>query len=384
LQVDALGRPWAVAVIYQEVSGIVGGKAYCLEVAGELHDVPSPLQSTIVRLTWLKTGKPVHPAGVLADGPNLAAGGQFSFRDTWVAPAEADAARVALSVRWLQGGALVWHQATLRPASALPTRKVKIGTVYLVPHQSTPEKNLDLFCQQLDAAGKLQLDVVCLGEAITQVGTGRDAAQCAQPIPGPNTKRLGEAAARNHLWVVAGLAERDGAAVYNTAVLLDRSGGLAGKYRKVHLPREEWMQGIQPGSEYPVFKTEFGTVAIQICYDWFFPEAAAIFARRGAEILFAPTWGNTLADHDGIAEGETIFRARARDNGLYLVPSVYSGNSMVIDPLGRIRVSSSGKQGLVWSEVDLADREPFRQVGRWRAIGPRDRMPATYGPLTEK
>jgi predicted amidohydrolase len=258
---------------------------------------------------------------------------------------------------------------------------VRIGTVYLRPKNSTAAKNLDLWCAQIDAAGKLGLDAVCLGEAVLAVGTSASLEERAQPIPGPASRRLGEAARRNHLWVVAGLTERDGDQVYNTAVLLDREGRVAGTYRKVHLPREEWRKGITPGGEYPVFETDFGTVAIQICYDWFFPEAAAAFALRGAEILFAPTWGNTKPDEGGRVDGESTFRVRARDNGLYIVPSVYDGNSMVIDPMGRILASSRGREGVFWCEVDLSRREALWWVGHWRSIGPRHRMPGTYGPL---
>jgi predicted amidohydrolase len=261
---------------------------------------------------------------------------------------------------------------------------VKVGTVYLRPRNSTVEKNMVLWCEQIDAAGKLGLDIVCLGEAILVVGTGKSHADVAEPIPGPQTQRLAEAARRNRIWVVAGLVERDGEAMYNTAVLLDRDGKLAGKYRKVHLPREEWIKGITPGDAYPVFQTDFGTIAIQICYDWFFPEAAELFALKGAEIIFAPTWGNTKPDAEGRAEGETVFRVRARDNGVYMVPSVYDGNSMVIDPLGRILTSSDGREGVFWAEVDLNAREPLEWVGHWRSIGPRHRMPDTYGPLTEE
>jgi predicted amidohydrolase len=166
-------------------------------------------------------------------------------------------------------------------------------------------------------------------------------------------------------------------------VLLDRQGQIAGKYRKVHLPREEWKNGVRPGEAYPVFQTDFGTIAIQICYDWFFGEAAAIFALRGAEIIFAPTWGNTLPDEEGRVNGESVFRVRARDNGVYMVPSVYDGNSLVIDPMGRILASNRGKQGVFWAEIDLNRRESLRWVGYWRSIGPRHRMVETYAPLLE-
>jgi predicted amidohydrolase len=271
----------------------------------------------------------------------------------------------------------------MRSTSAPVARKVKVGTVYLRPKNSSPENNLKLFCEQIDGAGRLGLDIVCLGEVITLVGTGSSVNDCAEPVPGPATGKLGEAAKKNHIWVVAGLTERVGDTVYNTAVLLDRQGHLAGKYRKVHLPREEWKKGITPGDSYPVFQTDFGTIAIQICYDWFFPEPEAIFALKGAEIIFAPTWGNTLPDEDGRVNGESIFRVRARDNGVYMVPSTYNGDSLIIDPMGRILASSRGKSGVFWAEIDLNTRETLRWVGYWRSIGPRHRMHHTYAPLLE-
>jgi predicted amidohydrolase len=288
-----------------------------------------------------------------------------------------------LEVKWPGKGAVLWKQVSVQATADPGPRKVKIGTVYLRPRQSTPQKNLKLWCEQIDAAGKLGLDIVCLGETITRVGTDASLQDVAEPIPGPATEVLAEAAKRNKMWVVAGLTERVGDVVYNTAVLLDRQGRVAGKYRKTHLPREEWKEGVRPGREYPVFDTDFGRVAIQICYDWFFPEPAAIFALKGAEIILAPTWGNTLPDHDGMADGETTFRVRARDNGVYMVPSVYDGSSLVIDPMGRILASNAGRSGIFWAQVDLNKRECLDWVGYWRSIGPRDRMPDTYGSLVD-
>jgi len=305
------------------------------------------------------------------------------FDDVLVAPDNADGARLSLEVKWPQGGSVLWKEVSMRPEPVPGPRKVKVGTVYLRPKNSTPEKNLTLWCGQVDAAGKLGLDIVCLGETITAVGTSATIEERAQPIPGPVSERLADAARRNRIWVVAGLTERVGDVVYNTAVLLDRQGRLAGKYRKVHLPREEWKQGVRPGHEYPVFETDFGKVAIQICYDWFFPEAAEMFALQGAEIIFAPTWGNTLPDEDGQVNGETTFRVRARDNGVYMVPSVYGGNSLVIDPMGKILASNEGREGVFWAEIDLNNRECLEWVGHWRSIGPRHRMPQTYHPLSE-
>lgn len=104
---------------------------------------------------------------------------------------------------------------------------------------------------------------------------------------------------------------------------------------------------------------------------------------RGAEIIFAPTWGNTLHDADGRVNGESVFQVRARDNGVYMVPSVYDGNSLVINPMGMILTSSNGKSGVFWAEIDLNTREALRWVGYWRSIGPRHRMHHTYTPLSK-
>ncbi|MBE3070617.1 MAG: carbon-nitrogen hydrolase family protein [Planctomycetes bacterium] len=381
LLVESPDEPCGVGGAWQKIVGVEGGKAYAVEASCEVRGGAPPLRTAQVRVEWRVGGKPEHPAGWLVRLKGVE-GGLAAFEDVLVAPDGADGARLTLEVKWPQGGAVVWKRVAMRPAPLPPPRKVRIGTVYLRPKDSTPEKNLALAIEQIDAAGRLGLDVVCLSEAILQVGTAATLEELAKPIPGPDTERLGAAARRNRLWVVAGLAERAGPRVYNTAVLLDREGRVAGTYRKVHLPREEWTKGVTPGGEYPVFKTDFGTVAIQICYDWFFPEVAESFALRGAEVLFAPTWGTTFPDQDGRAEGETVFRVRARDNGLVVVPSVYDGQSMVIDPLGRILAASAGKEGVFWAEVDLGRREPLFWVGHWRTVGPRHRMPETYGPLT--
>ena len=372
--------PYAVGGVFQEIKDIEPGQAYAVEAVCRLRNIPTPYQSVLLRIIWTRRGKLLHPAGMLVRGRVLA-GGIASFEDVLVAPESADGARLSLEVKWPGGGSVIWKQASLRVTSRPGPRKVKVGTVYLRPRNSTPENNLKLWCEQIDTAGKLGLDIVCLGEAMTIVGTGCSVKDCAEPIPGPATRQLADAARRNRIWVVAGLTERVGDIVYNTAVLLDRKGRIAGKYRKVHLPREEWKQGIRPGGVYPVFETDFGKIAIQICYDWFFPEPAAIFALKGAEIIFAPTWGNTLPDEAGRVDGESVFRVRARDNGLYMVPSVYSGNSLVIDPMGRILACSGGKEGVFWAEIDLNARESLQWVGYWRSIGPRHRMLKSYGPL---
>ena len=382
LLMEAPGKPFAVGGVHQQIDGIQGGRAYAASVRCQLRDMAAPLQSVMVRLTWTRGGEPLHPAGMMLRGP-MVAGDIARFTDVLTAPDEAEGAHLSLEFKWPRNGSVIWQQVSLRPTEKPEPRKVKVGTVYLQPRNSTPERNLRLFAAEVEKAGRLGLDIVCLPEALGLVGTGATICDVAEEIPGPATELLGAAARAHRIWVVAGLTEKVGDTVYNTAALIDRDGKVAGRYRKIHLPREEWKQGITPGDEYPLFETDFGTIAIQICYDWFFPEPEAIWGMRGAEILFAPTWGNTLPDREGRIDGENTFRVRARDNGLYMVPSVYSGNSLVIDPMGRILVSSEGRDGVFWCEIDLEERECLSWVGHWRSIGVRDRMPHTYGPLFE-
>ena len=373
-------EPFSVGGVTQKVKAIHGGPAFRFHAEAGLKNIVSPLQSVLLRINWTKAGQPMTPHGWLVHGPVLN-GETATFDDVLVAPAETDGVVVQLEVKWPQKGSVLWKNVSMTGCDPPAPRKAKLGAAYLKLQNSTPEKNLDLWCHQIDEAGKLKLDALCLGEAILSVGTGATVKDLAESIPGPTTARLSAAAKRNHLWVVAGITERDGERLYNTAVLLDREGNLAGKYRKIYLPREEWSQGITPGFEYPVFQTDFGPVAIQICYDWFFPKVAETFALNGARILFAPTWGTTFPDQDGRAEGETVFRVRARDNGLFLVACVYDGSSLVIDPLGRVLASKKELGTIAWAEVDLDSREPLFWVGHWRDIGPRDRMPESFNEL---
>jgi predicted amidohydrolase len=156
--------------------------------------------------------------------------------------------------------------------------------------------------------------------------------------------------------VAAGIYERDGAAIYNTSVLLDREGRVAGKYRKVYLPREEIESGLTPGRGYPVFQTDFGRVGMMICYDVFFPDPARALAAQGADIILMPIWGGD----------ETLAAARAIENGVFLVASGYDHPTYVMDPNGK-RVAQAPQRGeAAIAEIDLSRRYADPWLGDMR------------------
>ncbi len=268
------------------------------------------------------------------------------------APEKAAAARVELSLGWSPRGTVWWDDVTLEETSPPPPRPVRIGSVNFRPRNMANKKaSLDAFLQVLDRIGPEKPDVVCLGEAITKVGNNEPFAAVAESIPGSSTEALGEKARRYGMYVVAGLIEREGSAIYNTGVLIDRRGRLAGKYRKVHIPREEIEGGITPGGSYPVFETDFGKVGIMICYDIFFTDPAKALAAQGAEIIFAPVWG---CKYDQL-------KVRASENHVVVVSAGYDVETAVINPLGEALHATREPGLLKVVTVDLAQRyvEPW-------------------------
>jgi hypothetical protein len=187
LVVDAQA-PYAVGGVRQKL-GLRGQQAYAIEAAGSLRQVPDPYQAVLVRLLWTRAGETLHPAGVLVRGPRME-GPVARFADVLVAPEEADGAKLSLEVQWPRGGAVTWQHVSVRPCDPPSPRRVRVGTVYLRPRESTPAHNLDLWCEQIDAAGRLNLDIVCLSESILVVGTSARASDVAEPIPGRTTERL--------------------------------------------------------------------------------------------------------------------------------------------------------------------------------------------------
>ncbi len=274
------------------------------------------------------------------------------------APKDAGAALLQLYLFNAPQGTVWWDDISFERIPAPAPRPVTIATVNLRPDKTnSAQESVGQFIAAIEKTAPPKTDIILLPEGITVIGTGKKYVDVAETVPGPTTDQLGRVAKQRSSYIVAGLYEREGHTVYNTAVLLDREGRVAGKYRKVYLPIGEIEGGLTPGNEYPVFRTDFGTIGLMICYDVFFPDPARALARLGAEIVLMPIWGGN----------EVLAQARAIDNQVFLVSSGYDHPTYIMNPEGT-RIASAPERGTAAvATVDLARRWLHPNLGEMRA-----------------
>ena len=205
----------------------------------------------------------------------------------------------------------------------------------------------------------------------------------AEPIPGPSTEIYGELAKRYGVVIVTSLFERRAAGLYhNTAVVIERDGTIAGKYRKMHIPDDPGYYEkfyFTPGDlGFHPIQTSVGRLGVLVCWDQWYPEAARLMALRGAEILIYPTAiGYDPADTPEEQQRQrrawqTVMRGHAVANGLPVVAVnrvgdedgvPFWGTSFVCGPQGEvIYEASEDEEESIIVEMDMKRSE---QVRRW-------------------
>ena len=230
----------------------------------------------------------------------------------------------------------------------------------------------------------------------------------AEPIPGPSTEFYGRLAKGLGVVIVTSLFERRAPGLYhNTAVVIEKDGSIAGKYRKMHIPDDPAYYEkfyFTPGDlGFKPIQTSVGKLGVLVCWDQWYPEAARLMALQGADILIYPT-AIGYATYDTEEEQQrqreawtTVMRGHAVANGLPVVavnrvgfeadPSgqtdgiQFWGSSFVAGPQGELhyRASDDEEESLV-VDIDLKHSEDVR---RWWPFL-RDRRIENYGDITRR
>ena len=189
------------------------------------------------------------------------------------------------------------------------------------------ENNLDNALETLELAENFDPDVVCFPEQLLHrwVPKGEPRLGQAQPVPGPATEAIGEKARQLDAYVWLPMTEHATAedAYYNAVVLVGRDGDVVGTYRKLRPTAGEIEYGLSPGSEVPVWETEFGRFGAGICFDLMYPELGVELSRKRTDVMF-------FSSH---LQGEQRIAHWARDYGFHVVKS-HPKTASITDPTG--------------------------------------------------
>jgi N-carbamoylputrescine amidase len=268
-----------------------------------------------------------------------------------------------------------------------------------------PENNLKRAIGFIELAARRGAQIVCLPELFRSryfcQSEDHENFKLAEPVPGPSTEALSRLAGKRRVVIVASVFERRSSGVYhNTAVVIDATGKIAGKYRKMHIPDDPLYFEkfyFTPGDlGFQSFKTKYADLGALVCWDQWYPEAARLTALKGAEIIFYPTaigWHLREKKQFGQKQYDawlTIQRAHAIANGVFVaVPNriglegtvQFWGGSFVCDPFGEI-IAQAGHETeeVLLAKCDLRKVEETRQ--HWPFL--RDRRIDAYADITQR
>jgi N-carbamoylputrescine amidase len=230
----------------------------------------------------------------------------------------------------------------------------------------------------------------------------------AETIPGPSTEEFGALAKELGVVIVLSLFEKRAPGLHhNTAVVIEKDGTIAGKYRKMHIPDDPAYYEkfyFTPGDlGFEPIQTSVGNLGVLVCWDQWYPEGARLMALAGADVLIYPTaigWESTDTDEEKARQREAWIisqRAHAVANGLHVIsvnrtgyeadPSgvtngiQFWGSSFVAGPQGEfLTQASSDKEENLVLDIDLSRTETVRRM--WPFF--RDRRIDAFGDITKR
>jgi predicted amidohydrolase len=274
--------------------------------------------------------------------------------------------------------------------------ELRVACIQMEPVVGEKDRNLARGLEKIEAAAGQGARLIVLPELANSgyvFETRDEAFALAEEIPaGPSCAAWAEAAARHGAWIVAGIAEREGDRLYNSAVLIGPQGHV-GTFRKVHLWNEENLF-FEPGDlGFPVFRTPIGRIGMAICYDSWFPEAYRLCALQGADIVCVPTNWVPIPGQDPQREAmaNILCMAAAHSNSIFVAAAdrvgtergqPFIGQSLVVSYTGWpvAGPASATEEEILCADVNLADA---RRKRNWNEYNQplRDRRSDVYGEM---
>jgi len=274
---------------------------------------------------------------------------------------------------------------------------------------TNPDENLANAAAKIREAAKKGAQIICLQELFRSQYFCRleraDLFDLAESIPGPTSATLCSLAKDLRVVIVGSVFERRGSGVHhNTAVVINADGNMLGMYRKMHIPDDplyfEKFYFVPGDLGFRNFDTQYGRIAVLVCWDQWYPEAARIASLGGANILFYPTaigWHPSEKKQFGTEQRDawkTIQRSHAIANGVFVAAVnrvgfegtrkaglEFWGTSFVSGPFGQIlaEASTSKEENLI-VECDPRQIDDVRR--NWPFL--RDRRVDAYSPILNR
>jgi len=262
-----------------------------------------------------------------------------------------------------------------------------------------PDAMLKKAQDKVEQAAKAGAKIICLPELFKTryfpQHIGLDVSEYAETVPGKSTSIFSDIARAHQIVIIVPLLEiTPEGRFFNTAVVIDADGTVSAPYHKVHIPQDPgfYEKGyFYPGEGYQVFSTHYGRIAVLICFDQWFPEAARCVALDGADIIFYPTaighpGGDVPVEGNWQEAWELIQRSHAVANSIHIAAvnrtgleenCRFFGGSFVCDAFGKIITKAGDSEETLIASVDLSMNTTVQES--WGFF--RNRRPETYGRI---
>jgi len=256
------------------------------------------------------------------------------------------------------------------------------------------DRNIEKAAKLAEIAIEKGAQIICFQELFTNPWFPREMNKrhfsLAEKMDGPSVTRMQELAKEFEVVLICPIFETGEDGFFNSAVIIDAGGEILGRYRKIHVPQiplwEEKYYFLPGNLGFPVFKTRFAVIGVQICWDNFFPEGSRILTLKGAQIIFSPT----AAAFASRKKWEMVISSNAISNGVYIFrvnrvgseeKQDFYGRSFCVSPEGELLDKPTGmKEGIALIDIHLKDIEKVRK--EWPFF--KDRRPDVYNEILQE